>query len=158
MIITGASGFLGGELETRARQLCPSVQVTVLLSPRRGGIDLADPNSARWLSADLRIADPADTALIHAAAAIRSTMNPSANETMATQLARWARSAGIGFSVMVSSVSVYTPLSVSTPVEASTQPVSGYGVDKLNAETVWQQELTAEKRAIVRLTKLVQNG
>jgi nucleoside-diphosphate-sugar epimerase len=151
LIITGASGFLAGELATQARKVSPAVRVTLLLSPRRGGIDLTDPKAAGRLSADLRIDDPAGTALIHAAAAIQATPDPSANETMAAQLTQWAHSAGIGFSVMVSSVSVYTPLSVCTPVDASTQPVSTYGRDKLNAERVWQQELPAEKRAIVRL-------
>jgi nucleoside-diphosphate-sugar epimerase len=52
---------------------------------------------------------------------------------------------------MVSSVSVYSPLPARTPVDASTQPVSPYGLDKLNAEKIWQRMLPAEKTAIARL-------
>lgn len=152
LIITGASGFLGGELVTQARRLRPTVRITPLLSPRRGGIDLTDPNSAGQLSTDLPIDDPAGTALIHAAAVIQAAVDSLANETMARRLAEWAQSAGIGFSVMVSSVSVYAPLPASTPVDASTQPVSPYGLDKLNGERVWLRTLPAEKRAIVRLS------
>jgi len=151
LIITGASGFLGGELVTQAQRLCPAARITPLNSPRRGGIDLTDPNSVGRLSADLQIDDPAATALIHAAAAIHATPDPSANETMATRLAQWAHSVGIGFSVMVSSVSVYTPLAARTPVDAPTQPVSAYGLDKLNAERAWRRMLPADKRAVVRL-------
>jgi len=151
LIITGASGFLGGELATQARRLFPSVRITALHSPRRGGIDLADPKSANQLSRDLSIDDPAGTALVHAAAVVQDAADLSANETMATQLAQWVQSIGIGFCVMVSSVSVYTPLPVRTPADASTQPVSAYGLDKLNAERIWQRILPAEKTAIVRL-------
>ena len=154
MIVTGAAGFLGGELVAQTRRLCPSSRITVLASPRRGGIDLAEPDSASRLATDVPIDDRAATVLIHAAAAIQETSDPGANEKMAVQVARWAQSARIGFCVMVSSVSVYTPLLAHTPVDASTQPVSAYGLDKLNAERVWQRTLPEEKRAIVRLAGL----
>jgi nucleoside-diphosphate-sugar epimerase len=151
LIVTGASGFLGGELITQARRLCPAVRITPLLSPRLGGIDLSDRNCAARLSAAFALDDPANTALIHAAAVIQVMADPLANETMATGLAHWAQSAGIGFSVMVSSVSVYTPRSTCTPVDGSTEPVTPYGRDKLNSEKVWQRTLPPEKMAIVRL-------
>ena len=151
LIITGASGFLGGELVTQARRLCPAARITPLLSPRQGGIDLTDPSSAERLSTAILLDEPASTALIHAAAVVRPAADSLANETMAARLARWAQSAGIGFSVMVSSVSVYTPLLARTSVDSSTQPATAYGVDKLNGERAWQRTLPAEKRAIVRL-------
>lgn len=150
LIITGASGFLGGELVAQARRLCPGLRITALLSPRQCGIDLADPISVGRLS-DLSIDDYAGTALIHAAAAIQVELEPSANETMATNLAQWAQSAGFGFSVFVSSVSVYTPLPCRTVVDAATEPASAYGLDKLNAERIWRRSLPEEKTAIVRL-------
>jgi nucleoside-diphosphate-sugar epimerase len=151
LIITGASGFLGSELAAQARRLYPSLRITALLSPRQGGIDLTDPNSVGRLSSDVLIDDPSGTALIHAAAVIQDALGLSANERMAAQLAEWAHSAGIGFCVTASSVSVYTPLLARTPVDASTQPVSAYGLDKLNAERVWQRKLPEERMAIVRL-------
>ncbi len=104
------------------------------------------------LSTDLQIDDPAGTALLHAAAAIQATTPGSAaNETMAAQLAQWAHSVGIWFSVMVSSVSVYTPLPARTPADGATEPVSAYGLDKLNAERVWRRILPAHKTSVVRL-------
>jgi nucleoside-diphosphate-sugar epimerase len=151
LIITGASGFLGSELMVQARRLGPGFRITALFSPRQGGIDLSGPNCAGRLAAELRIDDPAGTVLVHAAAVIQAELDPSANERMAMQLAHWANSAGIGFSVMVSSVSVYAAQPTRTPVDAPTQPPSMYGLDKLNAERVWQRELTAGKMAIVRL-------
>jgi len=151
LIITGASGFLGGELVAQARRLCPAARITRLTSPRQGGIDLTDPNGIGRLSADVQTDDPARTVLVHAAAAIQATPDPSANERMAARLAQWATSVGIGFSVMVSSVSVYTPLPALTVVDTSTEPVSAYGLDKLNAERVWWRTMPADKAAVVRL-------
>jgi nucleoside-diphosphate-sugar epimerase len=161
LIITGSSGFLGGEIAARARTFCPALRVTALLSPRVGGIDLTDTRATDRLAADVPLDDPGGTALIHAAAVIQvgpetpaldpSTNKTSANETMAARLAEWAEFAGIGFSVMVSSVSVYTPLPGRTAVGGATQPVTAYGRDKLNAERVWQQSLPAENSAVVRL-------
>ncbi len=151
LIITGASGFLGSELVAQARGICPAAHITPLYSPREGGIDLTDSNLCARLSKEVPLGKPSSTALIHAAAVIDAPAGGVANTTMATQLAKWAQSAGIGFCVLVSSVSVYTPLLGNTPVNAVTRPVSPYGRDKLNAEGVWQRTLPPEKIAIVRL-------
>ena len=89
----------------------PHLSVLSVLSSGRGGVDLASPSSAEWLRTNIHIKNPEDTVLIHAAAKVESnSLNGLlANAAMAFNVSKWANTVGIGFSVMVSSVSVYPP-------------------------------------------------
>jgi nucleoside-diphosphate-sugar epimerase len=151
LIITGASGLLGSQLVARAQQMHPELRITALSSPRKDGIDLTDPNCGARILAEAKIGDPGDVALIHAAAAVRNDAvgGHSINVSMTQNVAQCAVSAGLGFCILVSSVSVYVPSAVTT-VQSCTAPASDYGASKLMAEKVWEEIVPAERGAIVR--------
>ena len=154
LVITGASGFLGASLVEAARTFYPSARVHAISSPRRGGIDLTRPDSFERLRSEIRIPHPEEAALIHAAAIVElneSERALSGNAAIAFNVARWARDAKLGFSVLVSSVSVYPSTSKIEGVEAAVEPSTLYGVGKLAAEHVWRILLPEQQRATVRL-------
>ena len=151
VVVTGASGFLGGTLCRAAAQRWHAARLVAIRSPRRGGLDLtAAAAHERLAQAVGRLEDPAATVLVHAAASL-AWDEPAGlldNAAMAVATARWARDAGVGFSVLVSSVSV---LSADRPAEGQARPGSLYGLGKATAEEVWRLFLQPEQRAVVRL-------
>jgi nucleoside-diphosphate-sugar epimerase len=98
------------------------------------------------------VRDPERAVLIHAAARVawNAMDGLTANAAMATNVALWAREAGMGFAVLVSGVNVYAPLpyaDLTTPCE----PRSLYGQGKCVAEDAWRLVVPAERSAVVRL-------
>jgi nucleoside-diphosphate-sugar epimerase len=154
IVVTGASGFLGASLVEAARSLYPDARVRAISSPRQGGIDLTRPDAFERLRSEIRIPHPEEAALIHAAAIVEldeSERALSGNAAIAFNAAKWARDAGLGFSVLVSSVSVYPSTSKIESADAAVEPSTLYGVGKLAAEHVWRILLPEEQRATVRL-------
>jgi nucleoside-diphosphate-sugar epimerase len=151
VIITGASGFLGRHLVEAAAGTAAAI--VPIRSPRSGGIDLAGPGAVARLHELVSIADPAQAVLIHAAAVMAWDAPEGflANAAMALNAARWAREAGVGFSVLVSSVEVYGNGMVKAADDACA-PASLYGLGKWAAEQVWRQQLDENRRSIVRLS------
>jgi nucleoside-diphosphate-sugar epimerase len=106
------------------------------------------------LRSEIRIPHPEETALIHAAAIVEldeSERALSGNAAIAFNVAKWAREAELGFSVLVSSVSVYRSVPKIEAVDTYVEPPNLYGVGKLAAEHVWRILLPEEQRATVRL-------
>ena len=155
LVITGASGFLGQALREVAAMACPKATVIPVSSPRDGGIDLAQSGASERLAGTVNLSDPYDTVLIHAAAVVAwdSSEGFLANAAMAVNVATWARSAKIGFCVLVSGVNVYAPRPLA---EANTpcEPRTMYGLGKWAAEQVWRVMLPTARTAIVRLAGL----
>lgn len=154
VVITGASGFLGASLIEAARNLGPDVRTHAIGSPRCGGIDLTRSDAFETLRSKIPIPHPEEAVLIHAAAIVElneSERALSGNAAIAFNVARWARDAGLGFSVLASSVSVYPSTPRIEIVEAAVEPSTLYGVGKVAAEHVWRILLPEEQRAIVRL-------
>lgn len=152
VIITGASGFLGQHLHQTAAAWFPHATLIPLASPRHGGLDLTQPQVMQQLTDHIPLPDPQNTLLIHAAAAL-AWNTPEAlvhNAAMATHLATWAASVGLGFCVLVSSVSVWPQRSIAE-VATPCGPESLYGLGKWTAEEVWRLQIARDRQAIVRL-------
>ncbi len=155
VVITGASGFLGQALLDTVTTKWPTAKVYPLHSPRAGGIDLAHPDAPDQLAATIHLSDPGETILIHAAAKIAwdSPDGLLDNAAMAIHVAAWAQTARIGFCVLVSTVSVYAPLTA-TDVQTPCKPTTMYGLGKWAAEEVWRLRVPEKRSAIVRLAGL----
>lgn len=154
LVITGASGFLGGALVAAAGRHRQQEQLIALPSPRAGGIDLAQDGAVERLGT-VTIEDPQDSVLIHAAAAVdwHGRRGLTDNAAMAWHVGRWAQAQGFGFCVLVSGVNVYPDVpwaDLSTPPA----PTSAYGAGKLVAEQLWSALLPSARWAIVRLAGL----
>lgn len=146
VVVTGASGFLGRHLVEEAGE-----DAVPIASPRRGGIDLTAADTPEQLSGRVPLDDPEGTVLVHAAARV-AWEDPTGlvdNALMACHVARWARDAGVGFAVLVSSVNVYGP-APRADRETSCRPETPYGVGKVAAEHVWRATLPADRAAVVR--------
>ena len=130
----------------------PDAEVVAVRSPRHGGIDLASADAPQVLRDKVRIDAPEEAVLIHAAAHVEWDTRDAllANVSMALNTGTWARSAAIGFSVLVSTVNVY-PNVARAAVDTPCQPLTLYGVGKVAAEHVWRRILPDERRSIVRL-------
>lgn len=152
LIITGASGFLGQTLVDIAESTLPRAKILPVYSPRLGGIDLVHPTAPEKLGATIRISNPQEGVLIHAAAVVEWDTPDSllANAAMALNVARWARSSDIAFCVLVSSASVYSPLPLAN-TDTPCQPATLYGLGKWAGEHIWRLLLPQERTAIVRL-------
>lgn len=152
MVVTGASGFLGQTLLEVAATSWPNATLVPIHSPRRGGIDLAHPTASEKLGATIRLSNPQDAILIHAAAIVEWDTPDGffANAAMALSVASWARSTDIGHCVLVSGVNVYAPLPL-TDIHSPSQPPTFYGLGKLAAEHVWRLLLPQERSSIIRL-------
>jgi nucleoside-diphosphate-sugar epimerase len=151
VVVTGATGFLGGTLVQAARQL-PGAEVIPIASPRASGVDLAAADTVERLTEAVHLHSPDETLLVHAAA--RIAWNEAAglldNAAMAVSLAKWAAQTGIGFAVLLSSISV-SPEDRQVNASAPAVPNSLYGVGKLAAEEAWRLVLPAERRAVIRM-------
>ncbi|HVS54019.1 MAG TPA: NAD(P)-dependent oxidoreductase [Opitutaceae bacterium] len=152
IIITGASGFLGSQLQAIAQSHCPAARIVAIGSPKQGGIDLTDSNCFENLAKRVRLKNPESSLLIHTAAAVdwHSIDGLLKNAAMAHNIAAWAKANDIAFSILVSSVSVY-PRSANTEVDSSVEPSNIYGLGKLSAEHLWRLLFAADRRAILRL-------
>lgn len=152
VIVTGASGFLGRALLEVATTSWPNATLLPIYSPRSGGIDLEHPDAVEVLRTTLHIPNPQDAVLIHAAAVVKWNTPDGllANAAMAVNVAEWARSIGIGFSVLVSTVNVYAS-HPRADLDTPCQPPTLYGLGKWTAEHVWRLILPQERSAIIRL-------
>jgi len=126
-LITGASGFLGQTLIETAVATWSDVTVLPIHSPSSHGIDLAESGAPEKLAVAINVPNPKNTVLIHAAAAVEwdSPEGLLANASMALNVAKWAKSANLGFSLLVSGVNVYAPLPQAdalTPCEPIVSP------------------------------------
>jgi nucleoside-diphosphate-sugar epimerase len=168
-ILSGATGFLGASLVTRARPFFDDVQA--VSSGRSGGtgdavpidpakvdlakidaakIDLAKPDAVARLADTVRIERPESAVVIHAAAVVdNSEEGRDQNASMARHVATWVRGAGIGTSILVSTVSVYPDLP-RVRLDSPLQPSTIYGMGKLEAEREWTKVL-GENTCIVRV-------
>jgi nucleoside-diphosphate-sugar epimerase len=146
VIVTGASGFLGGAIVSAAA----GSAMIAIPSPREGGPDLEAVDAADRIEAF--VGDAARGALLIHAAARVDLHSPDAllsNTAMAVGVSRWAQRAGIAHALLVSSVSV---LPWVAGADAGGQPRSFYGLGKLTAEEVWNLTFPPAQRAIVRLS------
>jgi nucleoside-diphosphate-sugar epimerase len=152
LIVTGASGFLGQSVIEAAAAVYPEATIIPVRSPRSGGIDLTRPGAAEQLSASVCVPNPQDAVLIHAAAVLEwdTPAGFLGNAAMALHVATWARTVGIGFCILVSSVEVYGRHPISDAA-APCEPTTMYGLGKWTAEQVWRQQLVEGQRAVVRL-------
>ena len=152
VIVTGASGFLGQTLLEVAASTSSDATTVPIYSPRQGGIDLTHRDAVDKLRTTIRIADPQDAVVIHAAAAVAwdTPEGLLANTSMALNVATWARSADIGFCVFVSGVNVY-PLRSLVDLNTRCEPMTMYGLGKWAGEQVWRVLLPRERTAVVRL-------
>jgi nucleoside-diphosphate-sugar epimerase len=149
VIITGASGLLGKSLVEAAGDGAIS-----LVGPGHGGLNLAEA-TVDQIGAAIPLDDPGHALLIHAAADLSETTGGLIiNVQMAEAMATWARRVGIGFSVLVSSATVYAPFPW-IHAGAPTGPTTLYGLGKLAAEYAWQAILPEDCYSIVRLTGLL---
>jgi len=155
IIITGASGFLGRYLVEAASTLSPDIAVLPIYSPRQSGVDLQSPAAQEELARSISITNPQEAVLIHAAALIEWDTPAAmlANAAMAVHVSAWAKDIGIGFSVLVSSVSVYNSLMHDAP-DVPHQPTTLYGLGKWSAEHIWRMAFAEKNNAIMRLAGL----
>ncbi|MGA2019074.1 MAG: NAD(P)-dependent oxidoreductase [Candidatus Sulfotelmatobacter sp.] len=153
-ILTGATGFLGAALVSGARSLFDCVHA--VSSGRSGGngnavaIDLARTDAGVRLADSFRLERPGSAVVIHAAAVVDSTEEGrTQNAAMARHVATWVRDAGVGTSILVSSVSVYPELP-RVRLDSPLQPSTIYGLGKLEAEREWTNIL-GKNTCIVRV-------
>lgn len=136
IVLSGASGFLGGAIAARLRR---AGAVVLGLSRQahddRVVVDLEAPDAAARLDAL-----PAVDAVVHCAAALPGRRAdaelPDANERMTLALARWAGRRGVPHFVLASSCSVYGPVVEPCVETAPAAPASAYARSKLASEQV----------------------
>ena len=152
VVVTGPTGFLGKTLVDLALTSEADGTVVPIHSHRSGGVDLAQPNATERLETTIHLSNPQEAILIHAAALVEWDTPDSfmLNAAMALNIAKWARSVNIGFSVLVSTVSVNEELPL-VDIHSPCQPANLYGLGKLAAEHIWRLILPEDRRAIVRL-------
>ena len=155
IVVTGASGFLGKALLRKAASLWPQAKLRPINSPRQGGPDLESADASRKLDEAVRLTAPKRALLIHAAAVVERDGPRAilANAAMAANVAAWAERAGVGYAVLVSSVSVYPFLPREQAQDAS--PQTSYGLGKLAAELIWRSVLPQDRASIVRVAGIL---
>jgi nucleoside-diphosphate-sugar epimerase len=153
-ILTGATGFLGASLVTRAYPLFDDIHAVSSGRSASAGnafaIDLAKAGAAERLADSFRFERPETAVVIHAAAVVDSSEEGRVqNASMARHVATWARDSGVGASVLVSTVSVYPDLP-RVRLDSPLHPSTIYGLGKLEAEREWTNAL-GENTCIVRV-------
>ncbi|MBN1574483.1 MAG: NAD(P)-dependent oxidoreductase [Deltaproteobacteria bacterium] len=144
---------MGRNIVKALSESSPDSRIIPVYSPRQGGIDLTLPGAKEALEKKIHIAEPKEAVLIHAAAVVEwdSADGLIDNTLMAINVASWAKDTGIGFSIFVSTVSVYDDIpyaDIATPCN----PTTFYGIGKLTAEHILRNMISWERRAIVRLS------
>lgn len=158
VLVTGATGFLGGEIVRRLHQDGAHVRTLVRNRERAKGIEGFAEIVDGDLSKPERLAEAVKGAqiVIHSAAALRGKLAEqyAANREGTRSLATAASDAGVERLVHISTISVYGyrntyDVTEDTPPAPGTDP---YGVSKLAAE-VALREVAAERKLLFSIIR-----
>lgn len=141
IILTGGSGLVGKALVQVAPEI-PGLNLVVVPSRARQGVDLSRDGAWRELVDSVAVDNPDSTVVIHAAALVSWEEQGAltANPAMAWNVTKWMLERRIRFGHFVSTVSA-----IGNP------PASLYGIGKLAAEHVWAKQLGPGNFGISRL-------